>query len=100
VLKRKFGKYLMYLLPLVILLVFTVLLIAIKKKIPTSSTLPPEANLTTPTPEESIPLSRWATDSGVLEIEEKILLIEDKLEAVDLQEVKIQPPILDMDVSL
>lgn len=98
-LKRKFGKYLMYLLPLVILLVFTVLLIAIKKKVPASSTLPPEA-ITTPTPEESIPLSHWATDSGVLEIEEKIILIEDKLEAVDLQEVKLQPPILDMDVSL
>ena len=90
----------MYLLPLVILLVFTVLLVAIKKKVPTSSTLPPEAVLTTPTPEESFPLSLWATDSGVLEIEEKITLIEEKLEVVDLQEVKLQPPILDMDVSL
>lgn len=90
----------MYLLPLVVLLVFTALLIVIKKKVPTTSTLPSEAGLTTPAPEETLPLSRWATDSGVLEIEEKISQTEEKLDGVDLQEIKLQPPILDMDVSL
>jgi hypothetical protein len=89
----------MYLLPLVVLLVFTLLLLFIRKKVPTTSTLPPEL---TPTsiPTEEIFQSPWATDSGVLEIEEKISSIEEKLETVDLQEVKLQPPILDMDVSL
>ncbi len=89
----------MYLFPLFVLLVFTLLLLIIRRKVPTSSTLPPELNPTS-VPTEQIVQSRWATDSGVLEIEDKIILIEDKLEAVDLQEVKLQPPILDMDVSL
>lgn len=97
--KRKLGKYLMYLLPLVVLLVFTLLLLFIRKKVPTTSTLPPELTPTSVSTEQ-IAQSRWATDSGVLEIEDKIFLIEKKLEAVDLQEVKLQPPILDMDISL
>ena len=97
--RRKVGKYLMYILPLVVLLIFTILLVIIKKKVPTTTTLPPEL-IPTPGTTGIIIKSKWATDSGVLEIEEKIVLIEDKLGAIDLQEVKIQPPILDMDVSL
>ena len=89
----------MYLLPLIILLIFIVLLVVIKKKVPTSTTLPPEL-IPTPEPTERVIESKWATDSGILEIEEKIILIEEKLKAVDLQEIKLQPPILDMDVSL
>ena len=97
--KRKLGKYLMYILPLVVLLIFTILLLIIKKRVPTSTTLPPDL-IPTPGTTEIIIESKWATDSGILEIEEKIILIEDKLGAVDLQEIKLQPPILDMDVSL
>lgn len=98
-LKKKFGRYLMYLLPLGILIVFVILLVAIKKLVPTSSTLPPPVE-PTPTPRETFPLSPWATDSGVLQIEKDIQEIEKGLETVDLHEVKLQPPMFDMEVEL
>ncbi len=97
--KKRFGKYLVYLLPLGILIVFTLLLFGIKRKVPTSTSLPPEA-LITPTPTLTFPASRWATDAGVLTIETDLKAVENDLDNVDLQEIKLQPPILDLEISL
>ena len=98
-LRKRFGHYLIYLLPLGVLIVFTVLLITIRKLVPTTSTLPPELG-PTPIPEELFPLSSWATDSGVLQIEKDTKAIEEKLEKVDLHEFKLRPPLFDMEVEL
>ena len=97
--KQRFGKYLIFLLPLLILIIFTLLLVAIKKKLPTSTTLSP-GQIPTPTPAEFFLPSRWATDAGVLQIEIGLSELEDKLKTVDLQEVQLQPPILDIEVKL
>jgi hypothetical protein len=99
VLKKKFGHYLMYLLPLGVLIVFIIILVAIKKLVPTTSTLPPPAE-PTPTPRETFPLSPWATDSGVLQIEKENQEVEKNLQSVDLHEVKLLPPMFDMEVEL
>lgn len=97
--KQKFGKYLMFLLPLMFLIIFILLLVTIKKKMPTSTTLSP-GQIPTPTPAEFFLPSRWATDAGVLKIETGLSELEDKLKTVDLQEVQLQPPILDIEVKL
>lgn len=95
-LKSSIGRILMLSLPLVILILAIILLAKVQQKLPemiTGGTPSP-----TPTPEFYIP-SRWATDSGVLEIEVTLKTISHDLGTVDLKETGLIPPVLDMEVK-
>ncbi|MCJ7793136.1 MAG: hypothetical protein MUP45_04115 [Candidatus Marinimicrobia bacterium] len=62
---------------------------------------PPTFPSPTPSPyeEEILNPSAYATDSAVLEIENKIKGINQELENTDLKETGLNPPVLDMKVN-
>lgn len=53
----------------------------------------------TPTGEEIITPSAYATDSAILAIEEDLKTLERDLLETDLSEAGLNPPVLDMEVS-
>lgn len=59
--------------------------------LPAPPPLPPEAFIASP--------SAYATDEAVLKIEEELRLLEEDLDTVDLEELRLQPPILDLKVE-
>lgn len=96
--KKILGKFLMVLLPISILIFLIFLFGAIKKKT-SEMTLKPTTEIPTPTPQEIRHQSRWATDSGILEIEENLKTFSAELETVDLKESRLLPPVLDMEAK-
>lgn len=84
------------------LLVLTILILFFRRVPPASQ----EAESVTPTPaitswwESEQNLSRYATDSAILKIQEDIKVIESKLQATDLNETGLNPPVLKWDLEL
>lgn len=58
---------------------------------PTPPPLPPEAFMASP--------SAYATDEAVLRIEEELGILEKDLDTVDLEELRLRPPVLDLKVE-
>lgn len=96
--KNIIGKTLMILLAISLFAALILIVSQVNKKTPTttdsSSVIVP-----TPTPTETRPQSRWATESGVLEIEANLKNLSDELVKVDLKESRLFPPVLDMKVK-
>lgn len=63
----------------------------------TTTTTEKNSPTPTPTPEIFIP-SKWAGDQQVLDIESSISKLEKDLEQVDLKELQLLPPVLDVEV--
>jgi len=95
--KKIFGKLAMVLLPTVLILSLIFMVVKIKERMPEVAPGPGGAQVS-PTPGPLSP-TRWATDSAVLAIERQLLKIEKDLESVDLSQVKLHPPVLDMEVE-
>lgn len=87
----------MYLLPVLILILVIFLFGKIKGQQITTTTGVPSPT-PTPTPEIFVP-SKWAGDEEVLSIESNVLNLEKDLESVDLRELQLLPPVLDMEVK-
>ena len=96
--KKLIGQILMSLLPILFLLL-VVWLVNVVKTNNLQKNTKPEQPITTITPTETRPPSRWATDSGVLEVEENLKTISNELKAVDLKESGLLPPLLDMKIK-
>jgi len=96
--KKILGKVLMVLLPVFILLLAVFLVAGIKRGLP-EMRVDFSGKTPTPTPQEVLPPSRWATDSAVLEIEKNIQALSQDLQSVDLKEFPLSPPVLDMKIS-
>lgn len=94
---NKIPKILMLSLPILILVLVIFLFARIQKQLPTTTT-GGEVPTPTPTPEVFVP-SKWAGDEEVLGIESNILNLEKDLESVDLKELQLLPPSLDMEVK-
>jgi hypothetical protein len=100
--KRKlFFLGLLFLLFILILgiLVLLRLFFGFKKNVPSSPLV-----ITTPTPtpifsEEIKSQSLWATDSGILKIEEELKNIEKDLDNTDIKEKRLMPPVLDWEIK-
>ena len=90
-------KILMYLLP-VLILVLVIFLFGKVRQQQITTTTGGEIPTPTPTPEAFIP-SKWAGDEEVLGIESNVLSLEKDLESVDLKELQLLPPSLDMEVK-
>lgn len=96
--KKLIGQILMSLLPILFLLL-VVWLVNVVKTSNLQKNTKPEQPVTTIMPTETRPPSRWATDSGVLEVEESLKTISNELKAVDLKESGLLPPLLDMQIK-
>ena len=81
-----------------VLVLSAVLVLELAKKKPETTTQPTEPP---PAPTETLSRlhSRWATDSGVLKLEEDLKNLSEELKNVDLKESQLSPPVLDMDVE-
>lgn len=81
-----------------VLVLSVVLVLELAKKKPETTTQPTESS---PSPTKTLkrPFSRWATDSGVLKLEEDLKNLSEELKNVDLKENQLSPPVLDMDVE-
>jgi hypothetical protein len=81
------------------ILVLLKLLFGFKKNVP-SSPLPIASPTPTPTISgETTPQSFWATDSGILRIEEEVKNIERELDNTDIKEKSLIPPALDWKIK-
>ena len=106
---KKFSlkeKYLQHKVPFIAtgaLLFLLLLLITLSVFLPKSTppVLPPASPTPTPTPlEEKITSpSAYATDSAVLKIESDLKTLDQNLQATDLKEAALNPPVLDMEVN-
>ena len=81
------------------ILVLLRLVFSFKKNFPSSPLI-----VTTPTPtpifsEEIKIQSLWATDSGILKIEEELKNIENELDNTDIKEKSLMPPALDWKIK-
>lgn len=67
----------------------------------TPPVLPPASPTPTPTPlEERITSpSAYATDSAILKIESDLKTLDQNLQATDLKEAALNPPVLDMQIN-
>jgi len=83
------------------ILFLVIVLIVINSSFKFSQFKPPTFPSPTPSPfeEEIGNPSAYATDSAVLEIENKIKGINQELENTDLKETGLNPPVLDMKVN-
>lgn len=97
--KEIIGKILMILLPVIILVVAVLLFVRLQEKNHQTSTTGNGNKDTAITPTQNLTPSRWATDSGVLLIEENLKSLTGDLEAVNLRETDLLPPVLDMKVK-
>lgn len=96
-LKSSIGRILMLSLPLFILILAIFLLAKVQERIPEMIT---SRGVPSPIPSpEVFPPSRWATNSGVLEIEKNLKTISHDLEIVDLKESNLIPPVLDLEIK-
>lgn len=96
--KKIIGQTFMLLLPIVFLIsVIWLVNIVGKKNFPSNPKL--GQPIPTLTPDEIQPSSRWATDSGILEIEENLKTLSSELKAVNLKESGLLPPLLDMQIK-
>ncbi len=95
--KQIVGKILMVLLLVLTLTVAVILVVETRKQNPTMTIGLPSAFL--PTPVAKQPLSRWATDSGVLEIEGNLKALSSDVQNTDLKESNLMPPSLDMEIK-
>jgi hypothetical protein len=100
--KFKIKLRTLYLLVGLLVLLLVVLLIAASFKVPTVQ--PPAAKPSpspTPTPIEATIASpsAYASDSAILRMEGELEVIEDKIQATDLKESGLNPPVLDMNVD-
>lgn len=98
-LKKINKKLIILFIGLFILLILTVILITSGRQI--SQFKKPVFPSPSPAPseEEIINPSAYATDSGVLEIENKLKEINQDLDKTDLKETDLNPPVLDMEVN-
>lgn len=96
--KKVFGKFLMVLLPILILISAVFIVSKVGKKRGEISIQAPTETIT-PTPKETRPPSRWATDSAVLQTEESLKNISSQLETIDLKEANLSFPLLDTKVN-
>jgi len=84
-----------------IILFLVIVLIIINSSLKLSQFKPPTSPSPTPSTfeEEILNPSAYATDSAVLEIENKIKGINQELENTDLKETGLNPPVLDLKVN-
>lgn len=96
--KKVFGKFLMVLLPILILISAIFIVSKVGKKRGEISIQAPVETIT-PIPKEIRPPSRWATDSAVLQTEESLKNISSQLETIDLKEANLAFPLLDTKIN-
>ena len=103
----KGNKALMFALIVFIILVVFLVAAALFKSLslpgkPVISLSPPTpvAIFVSPSPESATNPSRYATDSGVLDLEKKILELDKNMSATEIRESTLTPPALDFDVNL
>lgn len=96
--KKLISKILMSLLLVLMILLVVVIFLETRKTGPTSSEQTPTPT-PTPTPIVTRPVSKWATDQGVLTIEAGLKDLSAEIEQTDLKESNLLPPVLDMQVK-
>lgn len=94
--KSILAKIFLTLLPLMMIAILISMVIKLSGKKPEVSPGPggPE-----PTPTPILTPTQWANDEEVLGIEKDLFQLEEDLKNVDLKQVPLYPPILDMNVK-
>ncbi|MDO8551121.1 MAG: hypothetical protein Q7S03_00355 [bacterium] len=97
--KEMLGKILMLWLAFLVFAFSIFIFYQYEQKKPQSASEDTAAQTPTPTPGPSRPISKWATDSAILQIEEELKSVSDSVDNVDLKESGLFPPLLDMQVK-
>lgn len=94
--KGLLAKIFLTFLPLVMIAILVLMVIKLSGKKPEVSPGPggPE-----PTPTPILTPTKWASDEEVLGIEKDLFQLEEDLKNVDLKQVPLYPPVLDMNVE-
>lgn len=101
---QKFRRLLIGIISFFVLFIIMIVLLAIAKnaqrnKVPAPTPSPTPFALGTPMPELITNPSRYATDSGVLKIEQDLKNLDNDLNTTDLKEPQLQLPRVSYDVS-
>jgi hypothetical protein len=92
-----FPKILLIFLPIILIIFLLGLYYRAQKADPPSNTQQTEIT-PTPTFQNFVP-SKWAGDEEVLTLETELNLLEKKLQEVDLKQLQLLPPVLDMNIN-
>lgn len=96
--KRRTALILMILIPFV-LFVIIILLITRPKQEKTPVITSQPTLMPSPTPTIPMTPSKWATSSAILDLDTRLMELNNRIDSTDLKEIPLLPPALDLEVK-